>query len=188
MKKILIIGALIAVAALSFAGFAYAQADTPPEPPYPAPGYGNFGGGMMDGFQGGGRGMMGRRGGFRSQAAVGDYGPMHEYMIETFAEALELEPEEIESRLAEGETMWQIAESLGISIDEFGELMLEARTDALEAAVDNGIIPQEQADWMLERMNQTQASGYGPGSANCEISGGRGPAYGGSPRGRWNSR
>jgi hypothetical protein len=188
MKKIVLIGVFVMIAALGVAGFAYAQADTPPGTPDPASGYGYFGGGMMYGSQGGGWGMMGRRGGFRAQATSGEYGPLHEYIIAAFADALELSPEEIESRLAGGETMWQIADSQGMSFEAFGDLMIEARTNAIQAAADADVISQEQAEWMLQRMSQRQASGYGPGSGQCDGLGANASSFGGSSRGRGGSR
>jgi len=106
MKKIFVIGAAIGavVIALGAAGLVYAQTQTPPSPNSPYGGFGpGFGGGMH------GPGMMG--GGFRGQAAAGSYGPLHEYMINAFAEALGLDAGDLEERLAAGETLFEVAEA-----------------------------------------------------------------------------
>ena len=179
MRKILIIGTLVGVIvlALGAAGLAFAQTAPPPAPT--SPGYGSFGSGMMGGRSGFGGMMGGNR--------TGVEGPLHEYMIAAFAEALGLTPEELETRRDAGETLWQIAESQGISQEQFGTLWTDARTAALEQAVADGVITQEQADWMIQRMAQQQAAGFGPGSGACT---GAGPA-GGFHRGpgwRWNTQ
>jgi len=174
MKKLVLIGIAVtvfAVAALSIAGFAYAQTVTPPSPGYPA------GAGMMRGWGRGdsGPGMMGR------WDRDGD-GPMHPYMLNAFAEALGITPDEIQAKLADGETMYTIAQAQGLSDEEFTSLMLEARSQALTQAVTDGSITQEQADWMNQRMQQMQENGYGPG--NCPMhSGGFGPGRGPAQRG-----
>ncbi|HEX6304820.1 MAG TPA: hypothetical protein VFZ76_11560, partial [Anaerolineales bacterium] len=65
----------------------------------------------------------------------------------------------------------------GFNVETFRELMIEARTEALNQAAADGVISQEQAEWMQSRMNQMWSNGYGPGSGHCDGSG---------PRGRWN--
>jgi hypothetical protein len=124
---------------------------------------------------GGYGGMMGGRwsGGMMAGRANGGYGPIHEYMEKAFAKALGLSEAELEQRLAAGETMWQIAEDLGYSQEQFAGLMVQARTEALDQAVDDGLLTREQADWMIERMEQRQAAGFGPGFGGC-LGGGRG--------------
>lgn len=171
MKKIWKIVALALVAVMTFgaAGAVFAQTQTTPTPPYP--GYGP--------------GMMGGRGGMMRGDRAGE-GPLHDVMVAAFAEVLGLEPADLEARLENGERMWEIAESLGFTPEEFGDLWLEARAAALEQAVAEGLISQEMADWMTERMQQRQAAGYGPGSGMC----GGGSRFGGRQAGpgwRWNT-
>ena len=93
-----------------------------------------------------GRGMMN---GF----ANGGYGPMHDAMFNALAEGLGLSREELDKRVANGETPYQIALSLGFTQTEFYTLMTDARNVALDGAVANGALTQEQADWMRNRMN-----------------------------------
>jgi hypothetical protein len=173
MKKIFLIGALLTllVLGLGIASIAYAQSETPPYPGY--------GPGMMGGRGGGFGGMMGGR--------SGEYGPMHTYMIEAFAEALGLTPAELQSRRDAGETLWQIADSLGFSQEAFSQLWIDARTEALNKAVADGVITQEQADWMIQHMALRQGAGYGPGSGGC-MGSGQGGGYRGGGQGRMGGR
>ncbi len=86
-----------------------------------------------------GRGMMGN----------GTFGPMHTFMVTEFAKRLDLNVNDVNTRLASGETMYSIALSAGVTADEFPALMTEIRAAALAEAVKANVITQEQADWML---------------------------------------
>lgn len=165
MKKQYILVAILVVAALAVggAGLVSAQTETPQSTPFPG-----YGPGMMGG-RGGFGGMMG---GYWAQDSTG---LLHDYMIDAFADALNLSPEELESRLAAGETLWQIASSEGFTAEEFSQLWIAARTSALEQAVADGVITQEQADWMIAHMEARQSAGYGPGLGPC----GTGARFGG---------
>ncbi len=171
MKKILILSAVIGAVALALgaAGFAYAQTQTSSQPLYPGDGSG-----YMGSFGRGGR-ETGMSGGFRS----GTEGPLHEYMIAELAQAFDLTPAELEARHEAGDTLWVIAQEQGISAEDFRALVLQARTDALNSAVADSVITQDQADWMLSRMNQGWANGFGPGSEHCDGSGPHAPGFGG---------
>lgn len=164
--KFVSIFALVALAALAVAGYAYAQGQNPPSTQAPAgpdgaPAYGQ---GMM----GGGMGrMMGRTNG------TGTYGIMHDEMVAAFAEALDLSVEEVNAALANGDTMWTLAEAQGLTQEAFAQVMLDARTQALNDAVAAGTITQEQADFMLSRWETRSANGYGPGGAYCDGTGQR---------------
>ena len=151
MKKSLIVVTIVSVAvlALATAGFAYAQS----------------GGANPGGFGRGGHGM-------------GDgEGLLHEVMVDSMASALGLTPEELETRHEAGETAYDIAISQGLSADEASILIAEARSDALAQAVSEGLITQDQADWMLERQGS-----MGAGIGECD---GTGPiGNGGFGRGR----
>jgi hypothetical protein len=159
MKKIFLVVAavLTLVAAFGFAGYAYAQAPTPPNR-YPGMmgGRGHMGG-MMNG-SGAGSGWMGGM-----MGTNGAYGPMHEYMLKALAEKLNLTTDEIQTRLNKGETMWDIARSQGISDTEISTLMNEAHDQALADAVAAGVITQEQADWMDSHMEQMLGNGFSGG-------------------------
>jgi hypothetical protein len=176
MKKLVLVGLIVVVAvlALGTAGYAYAQSQQLNS--------GTYGPGMMGGGWGGpgGRGMHG--GGFGMMGYFdedGDgYGPMHNYMLQGFAEAFGLTVEELQAKLDAGETMYSIAEAQGMTLEEFRTLMIDVRTEVFAQMVADGVITQAQADWMLARMAQMWQNGYGPGSGSCPMGGGRG--------GRWN--
>jgi hypothetical protein len=161
-KTLLVVGILLALlAALAAAGFAFAQKPTP-EVPY---GYGMMGsgrGGMMGGYRG-----------------EGGYGPMHEYMQDAMAEALGITHEELEERYAAGDTAWTIAQEKGLTQEEFTQLMSDARSKAFDKMVEDGVLTQEQADWMKERMGAGWENGFGAGTGGCMgggfSSGRRGP-------------
>jgi len=182
MKKPFIVAVILVtiLAALALATLTFAQTQDPPNPDQPytgRPGYG-----MM----GSGQGMMGGRWNRSTsgQSSADSYGPMHEYMISALAQAFNLTPEELEARHTAGETMWDIAAAQGFTQEQFVETMLQARTTALSQAVDEGVITQEQADWMLARMNRMGGDGTGRGGAGCP---GMGAGFQGQPGGgRWN--
>lgn len=173
MKKTLIGISVLAIVALSLgvAGFVYAQGQ-PPTPDSP------YGRGMLDGYHGYGRGMMGGYGlmGPGMMGWNGADGPMHEAMIAALADALGASPEEVEARHDAGETLWDIAAAYGLNAEEIQELMFTAHDAALEEAVEEGWLPQEQAEWMDEHMDQMW---------NGEFGGHCGGGYGFSPGTRW---
>jgi len=146
MKKLIVasVVVLIAVAAVGI-GVAAAQS---PQPPTPGGGQG-FGGGF----------------GPMHFADGATEGPMHEYMVNAMAEALGISPADFETRHDAGETAYQIAADLGIPADSIPGVLGEARGKALNAAAADGVISQEQADWMNSR-----AAGMGFG--NCLGNGG----------------
>jgi len=172
MKKTLLIGAvlLVLVLVLGVAGIVYAQTQTPP---FDQPGFGR---GMMGGN---GFGMMGRGTGMGSgMMGRGGYGPVHTYMVEVFAEQVGLTVDEVNDRLANGDSMWDIAQDQGFTGEEVQDLMVKVHNEALEKAVAGGVLTQEQAEWMKQHMSQRLENGFGPGSCH----GGGGMMGGGSWR------
>lgn len=176
MKKVLgsLAIAAIAVLGFGFAGWAYAQSPTD----------GPYGGGMMGGQAGDhgmyDQGMMGSYGGMMGdhgmsgQGMLGGYGGMmgdhdgmealHEYMLPAMASALGLTPENFEARLEAGESFWDIAEVQGLTQEDAWSLMQDARTAALQQAVEDGAIDPDFAAWMLEHADQMHgADGFGAG-------------------------
>lgn len=149
MKKIywfIIIGAVVVVALGVGAGVALAQSPTRDPGDYPF-----WGGGMMGGGRGGhmGGGMMG---GYST--ADGTTGFMHDDMLAALADGLGMTTEELQARLDDGDTLPQIAEDQGLTQDELVTLIDQARETALDNAVANGTLTEEQAQRMEERMDQ----------------------------------
>lgn len=171
MNKILKVVSLVGLVALAFGATSVAFARTPSPQPYNNPGYGS--------------GMMGGRGRYGGGMANGEVGLYHEIMVGSFAEALGLTLDQLEARLEDGETMWQIAESEGTTWDEFFAIMNDARSAMLDQAVEYGTMSPEQAEFMNSR---GQARGYGRGYGSC-----MGYEYGDQqsfqrgPQGRWNA-
>ena len=141
MKKKLLIGAGVALIVLLLAGLAgaalvFAQEPTPPVP------FGGHGGGW-------GRGGFGR-GGF-GWAGGGQW-----TVFDTAAEALGLTPEEFFAELHAGKSLDEIAEAKGVDVQTLYDAMNAARAEAekqaIQQAVEDGRITQEQADQMLERL------------------------------------
>ena len=145
MNKKMVFGMVLVVAALavSSVGVAFAQG---PQAGVPA-----------------GRGPLGQG---------GVEGPLHDYMINAMADALGIAPSDFEARHDAGQTAYQIALDLGISADKIPALLSGARAAALDKAVADGVITQQQADWMKSR-------GAGMGTGNCTGNGqGMGPGAG----------
>jgi hypothetical protein len=158
MKKLLI-GAVVLTAFVGTfvtAGIVYAQTQQPPT--QGGTGWGM--GGMMRGFGGSmmnGAGMMGGQG-----------GGMHATMISVFAEKLGISAADVNAALAQGKTMWQIAEGQGLSSAEVTTLMQDAHDAALQQAVARGNLTAAQAEWMDKHMEQMLAQ---PGSASGHCMG-----------------
>ena len=104
------------------------------------------------------------------------YGSMHNYVEQALAAKLGLTETQVEDQLAAGKPMYQIALDNGISQDALRNFMNEVHTDAFAKAVKDGVITQEQADWMLQRMQNTYQNGYGAG--NCPMHDGQGGQFG----------
>lgn len=87
-------------------------------------------------------------------------------IFDTIAEALGLTPDELFTESHdEGKTVVEIAEERGVDLsavkDTLDARRDEARREAIQQAVEDGRITQEQADWMLEGIEQGYGLGYG---------------------------
>jgi hypothetical protein len=169
LRKIWIIVGVLGVAALALgaAGLAYAQSETPP--PFMNPGYGP--------------GMMGGRVRHGGGLANGEESLYHESMLESFAEALGIAIDQLEARLESGEMMWQIAEEEGVSEEEIFDIVQQGRQAMVEQAVEDGILSQEQAEFMGPRW---QEGGFRGGYGGCMGYGySNEEGYHRGPQGRW---
>ena len=79
-------------------------------------------------------------------------------MFDAAAEALGLTPEEFFAGLHDGKTLDEIAEEQGVEVeavhDAMNAIRVEAMREAIEQAVEDGRLTQEQADWLLEGLEQ----------------------------------
>ncbi len=141
MKKVFvsIVIAAVLVAALGETGLAYAQSSTPQAPGGSGNGYGRMNG----------RGPQGGR--MANSAAGSQTGLLHDEMIAAWAAELNLSVDQINTRLANGETLSQIAASTGVTADQFRSLMTQVRSTAIDQAVKDGKLTQAQADWLKTR-------------------------------------
>jgi hypothetical protein len=195
MKKVLIIAVtIVAVIALGNVLLAAAQGGTQPGQPNatcPTSGYTcPFSGTMPYGMPAGG--MMGRGGmggmmsGNHAQmhgAMMGQNG-MHEQVWTAVAEKLSLTYAELNTALQNGQTIAQLAEAKGVSLDVLKDAALAAMKTSFADLVEQGLMTQDQADWMLEQMNDMPMFNFnqstGPGMMN-----GRGMMHGGGMMGGW---
>ena len=79
-------------------------------------------------------------------------------MFDAAAEALGLTPEEFFAGLHAGKTLAEVAEEQGVEVEEvhyaMNAIRVEAMREAIEQAVEDGRLTQEQADWLLEGLEQ----------------------------------
>jgi len=120
---LLVVGALAVV----LVGSALAQEPTPPDP-------------LDKQFGDWGRGGLGPFGGDRWM------------MFDTTAEVLGLTPEELFAELHAGKTLAEVAEAQGVELEAVQDALQAARVEAIEKAVEDGTLTQEQADRMLNRL------------------------------------
>lgn len=109
-------------------------------------------------------------------AGRGGYGWMHEYVEQALADKLGLTEQQVENQLTAGKPMYQIALDNGIKQEDLANFMNEVHKDAFAQAVKDDAVTQEQADWMLQRMQNMYQNGYGPD--NCPMHNGQGGQFG----------
>ena len=117
-----------------------------------------------------GEGRRGGRGGLMAQ--IFDRDAKHAVV----ANALGITVDELEAYHEDGTRLPEIAEELGVDIESVKAAVETAKTDAVNQAVEDGTITQEQADQLLSGEGRRGGrGGRGPG--------GRGPANGDGPAG-----
>jgi hypothetical protein len=168
MKKItlFVIGITILGLALFSVQETLAEEPTPPEPPANT---------TRRGFRGQGR----------SRFEEGD-GFLEPYMISTLTSEFGLTEEEFKA-LHEGgdETLWDYAQSIGLTWEEFHDKLDNARKAALEEAVLDGVFSQEQAEWMIDRMHNMRGRNDRPEQGPCKENTFKDEQFG---RGMWEGR
>jgi hypothetical protein len=118
--------ALVAALGIVGPGVALAQGNTPETPP----GLGPWGPGVGPGA-----------------------GPLAEYrdvIHQALADALGISVDDFEAAIADGQTLVDLADEHDVDLADLRDTMEQVRADALAQAVDDGVITQEQADWMQE--------------------------------------
>lgn len=117
-------------------------------------------------------------------------GPLHTFMVIEWAKKLDLNVNDINTRLAAGETMYDIALSAGVTAEEYPAVMTEVRAAAVEAGVAANVISQEQADGMLSHgqgMGGGGRHGNATGTGECDGTGTQSGSHGrgGMGGGHW---
>lgn len=107
--------------------------------------------------------------GIRPPTQIG-MGWMHDYIERALAAKLGLTEEQVEDQFAAGKTMYQIALDNGIPQEELAAFMNDVHKEAFANAVKDGVMTQQQADWMLQRMQNRGVNGTG----NCPMHSGQG--------------
>jgi hypothetical protein len=83
-----------------------------------------------------------------AQGPMPHNGILHTYMVAAFADELGLKTEDVNARITAGESMYDVALASGVQAEDFPALMLKVRSQALSAAMKDGVITQAQADQM----------------------------------------
>lgn len=182
MKKLVLIGLgfVLAVAVFGVAGFAYAQTQEPPEPQnadgseFPN-GRGGWSRGTRGGMQGGQMNFASGMMGFGLED--GEEDPLHNYLWPAIVDAFGLTDEQVDAFALVRETMQGIRSDF--SQEETRDAFKHAMITAIDNALAEGAISEDQAAQWLERMEQGedrppnmpfggrgQADGYRKGFAN----------------------
>lgn len=93
-------------------------------------------------------------------------GALKDYIHEPLANALGISAEELTEHRESGETLADIAADLGFDLAEIRDIFSEVRSEALESAVEDGILTQEEADWLSSRGRGNPAGAPGGGRFN----------------------
>jgi hypothetical protein len=179
---------LVAIFAFSIVSSASAEELTPY---YPGNGNGYGGNGHGAGGQGGngnsgnGRGPTNRgNAGTPLQQNINLDGQLDPYYTAYMAQALGIAPDELAARLAAGESFVSLGLLLGFDQDALFEMQTAAKTNAINQAVLDGLLSQEEADWLLSRLEMGRYGG-GIGSADqtcltgdCTFTQQQGPDHG----------
>jgi hypothetical protein len=108
---------------------------------------------------------------------------MHGFsLVDATAEVTGLTVEDVIAALQEGQTFAQIAEGQGVDPQAIVDAFLADREAALQEAVNEGRLTQEQADQMLEEMAEHVSERLEQVWAPRSFGGGR---MGGRSLGRW---
>ena len=127
-------------------------------------------------------GTMPFRGGGPMHGGMMAPGGVHESAWAAIADKLGMTYDELAAAVQGGKTMAQLADEKGVSLDALKQVAIEAKKAALADLVEQGVLTQEQADWMLDRMDDMPMSGFGNGVGPGGCHGGQ-PGASGVPGG-----
>ena len=140
----------VGLAAFSFAGDANAQTAVPQY--------------LGKGGPNGPRGGNGDGSGVPMEMNINLNGVIDDAMATFIAEGLGISVDDLKSREAAGESLVEIGLSLGFDQQTILDLHKDARIAALTQAVIDKVITQDQADWLISRLDFGQ---YGANTGLC---------------------
>lgn len=94
-------------------------------------------------------------------------------MHEAIAAALGISVEAYEAEVANGENAFTVAQRLGIDIAELQAAMDAVHDAAFQQAIDDGLVSQEQAEWILSHRGGESGQSEGMNSGQSDGSTGR---------------
>jgi len=80
---------------------------------------------------------------------------LHEYMEPALADALGISVEEFQSMKEDGLNLKDYADEQGWTDEQLKDIVSSAFTDAINAALEDDAITQEQADWLFENLEKS---------------------------------
>jgi hypothetical protein len=108
-----------------------------------------FGPGMRPGFRGR-HGAMPGLGGMHHGLMGGPEGSL----LSVAADQLEITVEELLEQLQAGKTIADLASEKGVDLQSIADAHLDSLTNSLNEAVQDGLLTQERADWMLAQARE----------------------------------
>ena len=105
-------------------------------------------------------------------------------IVKSVADTLDMTPREIVQDIRQGQSLAEIAQAKGVSIDTLKSAILDAAKEKLDQAVADGKLTQDQADKIMTRLTDNidkivnwkrGSAGVGPLSSGAETPGGAGP-------------
>jgi hypothetical protein len=96
---------------------------------------------------------------------------LSDYMPAAIADVLGLSVEDVNARLASGETFYTIALSMGYTTDQLPALMTSVREKAIELAPSAGAISADQSSFLLGNQYGGNVRGNGAGTASMYNTG-----------------
>jgi hypothetical protein len=96
-----------------------------------------------------------------AQTAQPQTGTLHDYIEKALAEKLGIPVATVEAQFDAGKSLYQIALDNGITQANLPAFMLDVHTQAVTAAVADGVITQAQADRMIQRGGRGMGMGAG---------------------------
>ena len=109
----------------------------------------------------------------------GDGAVLAEYMHAAIAEAFGITVEELEAAKDSGQSLMDLAAEKGWTVEQFQDTFQGARTQAIDDALADGAITEEQADFLREHSGKRGPGSFGGFSGPGGRGGGHGPRGGG---------